>query len=186
VLSDQDIADALVSGEISVEPYDPRRLQPVSIDVTLGDTVRVFDRAMFREVELDAIPDDLTEVEDIRDGFRLRPGDFILATTAETLTLGPGIAARLEGKSTLGRLGIAVHATAGLIDPGFSGQVTLEVSNVGTLVPLLRPGLPIGQLTFEATSSPCLVPYGSDPALGSHYQGQTGPTPPRSVRLFAA
>lgn len=178
MLSDRDIADLLLAGRIVLDPSPPLdRLQPVSIDVTLGPGIRTFTRSRSREVRLSDIPADLTDAADYADGFRLRPGQFVLATTAEVLTLPADVAARLEGKSTNGRLGLAVHATAGLIDPGFSGHVTLEISNVGDLVIVLEPGELIGQLTFEAVSSPCARPYGSE-ALGSHYQGQRGPTPP--------
>lgn len=180
MLSDRDIADQLSEGRIVIEPRpDLDQLQPVSIDVTLGPDIRTFDLAIQREVRLGSIPDDLTEPDSCRvadGGFRLRPGEFVLAATVEVLTLPDDIAARLEGKSTNGRLGLCVHATAGLIDPGFSGHITLEVSNIGDLVIVLEEGDLIGQVTFEETSTPCARPYGSD-GLGSHYQHQRGPTP---------
>jgi len=182
MLSDRDITRAALRGQIALSPVpEPDRVQPVSVDVTLGPTLRTFAGQAGRTVRLGEIPDDLTtEVEIPAEGYRLAPGEFVLASTAEAIGLAGDVAARLEGKSTLGRLGLLVHATAGLIDPGFLGHITLEVANVGVLGLVLVPGERIGQLTFEFTSSPCLRPYGS-PGLGSHYQGQIGPTGPRTA-----
>ena len=185
MLSDQDIAKETRRRRILIDPPPPvSRLQPASVDVTLGSTVRVFDAprgpAGRTVVRLDAIPSDLTEEIQIGDGFRLRPGDFVLATTAERVTLPGNICAFLHGRSTLGRLGLAVHCTAGLIDPGYSGAITLEVSNIGELILDLRAGDPIGQLTFERMTSAALRPYGSD-GLGSRYQNQSGTTGPCSA-----
>lgn len=187
MLSDQDIAKEMRRRRIVIDPPPPvHRLQPASVDVTLGGTVRVFEpprRPGGRTVvRLDAIPDDLTDEIDIGAGFRLRPGDFVLATTAEHVTLPANVCAFLHGRSTLGRLGLAVHCTAGLIDPGFAGHITLEVSNISAeLILELRPGDPIGQLTFERMSSAAARPYGSE-GLGSRYQHQSGTTPPRGAR----
>jgi dCTP deaminase len=177
MLSDLDIAEQIEQGRIRLDPSPAiDRFQPVSIDVTLAPELRVFEK--YREVwPLRAIPDDLTEPDDCSDGYRLRPGEFVLGSTREVLTLPGDIAARLEGKSTNGRLGLLVHCTAGLIDPGFSGHITLEIANVSELVIVLEPDMPIGQLTFEECSTPVARPYGS-PGLGSHYQHQRGPTPP--------
>ena len=182
MLSDRDIALQIRRRRITIDPTPTlARLQPASIDVTLGDSVRTFDDSRYRQVRLDAIPDDLTTEHHIdAGGFALRPGDFILATTAERIGLPNDICAFLHGRSTLGRLGLLVHATAGLIDPGYQGEVTLEVANIGELVLMLAPGQSIGQLTFERTSSKVLRPYGSH-GLGSHYQGQVGATGPRST-----
>lgn len=177
LLSDVDIRREVDAGRIVVDPFDPGRVQPSSLDVTLAATLRV--PVAYRCVDLGGpIPDDLT-VEAPADTYVLRPGEFVLGSTAETLTLPGDVASRLEGRSTLGRLGLAVHATAGYIDPGFSGQVTLEMSNVGPWPLVLRAGQDIGQLVFERMSSPVERPYGS-PGLGSKYQGQRGPTPART------
>jgi dCTP deaminase len=182
MLSDRDIALQIKRGRIVIDPApELARLQPVSIDVTLGASVATFDDARYRVVRPSAIPDDLTVETPIGgDGFAMRPGDFVLATTAERVRLPADICAFVHGNSTLGRLGLIIHATAGLVDPGFDGHITLEVSNIGELVIMLEPGMRIGQLTFEKTSTRCLRPYGH-PALGSHYQHQRGPTPPRTV-----
>lgn len=186
MLSDLDIAKELRRRRIVIDPPPPvYRLQPASVDVTLGATVRVFDPPRHpggrTVVRLDSIPDDLTDEVHIGDGFRLRPGDFVLATTAERVTLPGNICAFLHGRSTLGRLGLAVHCTAGLIDPGYTGRITLEVSNVGELILELRTGDPVGQLTFERMTSAASRPYGSD-GLGSRYQGQDGTAGPRGRR----
>lgn len=187
MLSDQDIAKEMRRRRIIIDPTPPaHRRQPASVDVTLGDTVRVYGpprRAGARRVvRLDDIPDDLTDEVDIGEGFRLRPGDFVLATTTEHVTLPGNVCGFLHGRSTLGRLGLLIHATAGLIDPGYAGRITLEVANIGELILELRAGDPIGQLTFERTSSPVSRPYGSD-GLGSRYQHQSGTTPPRGRRV---
>lgn len=182
MLSDHSIAALVRSQRIVIDPPPAlERLQPASVDVTLGNTVRLYDDARYRRVRLTDIPDDLTTEYTIgEDGLSLRPGDFLLATTAERVALPDDVCAFLHGRSTLGRLGLLVHATAGLIDPGFDGAITLEVANIGELVLVLAPGDVIGQLTFERMSTAALRPYGST-GLGSHYQHQDGPTPPRSV-----
>lgn len=184
MLSDRDLIAQLSAGRIVLDPLPPEeRFQPVSVDVTLGPLIRSFEMSRGRIVPIGDIPDDLTVVWTFPSGgLELRPRQFILGTTAERLTLPDDVAARLEGKSTNGRLGLLVHATAGLIDPGFSGHITLEITNVSEMVLLLRPGDLIGQLTFEATSSPCVRPYGS-PGLRSHYQHQRGPVAPVGSRL---
>ncbi|MFC5996919.1 dCTP deaminase [Pseudonocardia hispaniensis] len=179
MLADRDIRALLDSGRLVIDPLKPDRIQPASVDLTLGDQYRSFDRSLFRRVRLSAIPDDLTELHDGSDGIVLEPGRFLLATTAETVTLPDDVCGILHGRSTLGRLGLTVHVTAGLIDPGFAGHITLEVVNVGDLHLELWPGDVIGQLTLHPMSSPCQRPYGSA-GLGSHYQHQRGPTPPRS------
>lgn len=179
LLSDVDIHREVDAGRIVVDPFHPGRVQPSSLDVTLAETLRV--PVDYRAVDFaESIPDDLT-VTAPTDAYVLRPGEFIIGSTAETLTLPGDVASRLEGRSTLGRLGLVVHATAGYIDPGFRGQVTLEMSNVGPWPLVLRAGQDIGQLVFERMSSPAERPYGS-PGLGSRYQGQRGPTPARTMR----
>lgn len=178
MLADRDIRALLDTGRLVIDPLKPDRIQPASVDLTLGDQYRSFDRSMFRRVRLSDIPDDLTELHDGADGIVLEPGRFVLASTAESVTLPDDVCGILHGRSTLGRLGLTVHVTAGLIDPGFSGFITLEVVNVGDLELELQPGDVIGQLTFHRMSSPCARPYGSS-ELGSHYQHQRGPTPAR-------
>lgn len=183
MLSDNAIRKELAAGRIVIDPPPlDRRIQPVSVDVTLGDTWRAYRRgsAIIRPGALPA--EDLTSEHVIRrgSGVTLLPRDFLLLTTAEHITLPDDIVAMVHGKSTLGRLGLQVHVTAGLIDPGFRGQITLEAVNLGPLVLELFPGDAIGQVTFERTSSPCDRPYGSQ-GLGSHYQGQRGATGPAGV-----
>ena len=174
LLSDRDISASLDSGRIQLDPLDRSLIQPASIDVRL-------DR-LFRPA---ADQSDLTHSVDVGpdDPFVLHPGEFVLGATYELVTLGDDIAARLEGKSSLGRLGLLTHSTAGFIDPGFSGHVTLELSNTATMPILLYPGMKIGQLCFFDLSSPAEHPYGSE-GLGSHYQGQRGPTPSRTHLRF--
>lgn len=178
LLSDVHILQQIKNGCVVLEPFDEVLVQPASVDVRLGEDVRVFDNHRYTHIDPRRPQPNLTRIVRVPFGedFTLHPGQFILATTQETLTLPDDIAARLEGKSSLGRLGLLTHATAGFIDPGFSGQVTLELSNTATLPITLYPGMLIGQLCFMSMSSPAARPYGS-PGLGSHYQGQRGPTP---------
>lgn len=180
MLSDRDLTKHLDTGRIRIAPRPSSdQMQPASVDVTLGSRIRVYrlHSGRPRRVWLDDIPDGLTTELDITSGYVLQPGEFILATTRERVTLPDDVCAFLHGRSTLGRLGLLVHVTAGLIDPGYDGEITLEVANVGDLELGLRPGQRIGQLTFEEMSSPCVRPYGSA-GLGSHYQHQVGPTEP--------
>lgn len=179
LLSDRDIIDEIKAGRIGVDPFDPARVQPASLDVLLGSTLRVFPRGATVD-PFGPLPSDLSR-EVPTDGYVMSPGEFLLGSTVETLSLPDDIAARLEGRSTLGRLGLTVHVTAGYIDPGFRGQITLEIANLGPWGLRLRAGQPIGQLVFERMSSPVERPYGS-PGLGSRYQGQSGPTLARPLR----
>ena len=178
MLSDRDIKERIKSGDILIEPLDETLIQPASVDVKLDNDFRIFPNTQRSVVRAIKPPLDLTEQVCIADGaeFILHPGEFVLASTIEKLTLGPNLAARLEGKSSMGRIGLMIHSTAGFIDPGFSGNITLELSNVSRLPIALTPKMKIGQLSFIRLSSPCEFPYGS-PSLGSHYQGQSGPTP---------
>lgn len=180
LLSDRDLADELKSGQLGIEPLDWDLLQPSSIDVRLDRLFRVFNNHLYTHIDPTERQDDLTTLVEVPEGqpFVLHPGEFVLASTLEVVTLGDALAARLEGKSSLGRLGLLVHSTAGFIDPGFSGHVTLELSNVATLPIRLWPGMKIGQLCVLLLSSPAERPYGSD-GIG-HYQGQRGPTASRS------
>jgi dCTP deaminase len=185
VLSDRDIRAALEAGEVVIRPYDPKDLQPSSVDLHLDRRFRVFRNNRYPFIDVRQTQPDLTELLTIENDepFILHPGEFVLGSTYEVITLPDDVAARLEGKSSLGRLGLLTHSTAGFIDPGFSGHVTLELSNVATLPIKLWPGMKIGQLCFFRLSSPAENPYGSA-KYGSRYQGQRGPTPSRSFQNF--
>ena len=160
-------------------------IQPSSVDVRIDRYFRLFDNHKYPVIDPSQEQPDLTRLIEVEpdDPFVLHPGEFVLASTFEVITLPDDVAARLEGKSSLGRLGLLTHSTAGFIDPGFSGHVTLELSNVATLPITLWPGMKIGQLCFFRLSSPAEHPYGSD-GYGSRYQGQRGPTASRSFRSF--
>ena len=181
LLSDRDIRTAVDAGDIRLDPWDPAMVQPSSVDVRLDKYFRVFENHRYPSIDPSVEQPELTRLIEVDGGeaFVLHPGEFVLASTYETVTLGPAVAARLEGKSSLGRLGLLTHSTAGFIDPGFSGHVTLELSNMATLPVKLWPGMKIGQLCFFELTSPAEHPYGS-PQYSSRYQGQRGPTPSRS------
>jgi dCTP deaminase len=185
LLSDRDIRAELASGRVVLDPYDPTMVQPSSVDVRIDKYFRVFENHRYPHIDPAIEQPDLTrQVEpDVDEPFILHPGEFVLASTYEVITLPDDVAGRLEGKSSLGRLGLLTHSTAGWIDPGFSGHVTLELSNVATLPIKLWPGMKIGQLCLFRTSSPSEFPYGSS-VYGSRYQGQRGPTPSRSWQNF--
>ena len=185
LMSDRDIKAAIDSKRVVLEPFDPDMVQPSSIDVRLDRYFRVFENHRYPHIDPAEDQPDLTRlVEPAGDEpFVLHPGEFVLASTYEVVTLGNDLSARLEGKSSLGRLGLLTHSTAGFIDAGFSGHLTLELSNVATLPIKLWPGMKIGQLCFFALSSPAEEPYGSG-RTGSRYQGQRGPTPSRSYLNF--
>jgi dCTP deaminase len=185
LLSDRDILDEIHAKRIVVEPYDEAMVQPSSIDFRLDRYFRVFENHRYPHIDPAADQSDLTrQVEPVGDEpFILHPGEFVLGSTYEVVTLPDDLAARVEGKSSLGRLGLLTHATAGFVDPGFSGHVTLELANVATLPIKLYPGMKIGQLCFFRLSSPAEHPYGSA-KYGSRYQGQRGPTPSRSFANF--
>ena len=185
LLSDRDIREELNLGRVRLEPYAPEMVQPSSIDVRLDKFFRLFDNHKYPFIDPAAEQPDLTRSVEVEPGeaFILHPGEFVLGSTYEAVTLPDDVAARLEGKSSLGRLGLLTHSTAGFIDPGFSGHVTLELSNVATLPILLWPGMKIGQLCFFRLSSPAEHPYGSE-RYGSRYQGQRGPTASRSWQNF--
>jgi dCTP deaminase len=171
----------VTAGRVALTPFDPEMVQPSSVDVRLDRMFRVFENHRYPHIDPAQEQSELTrEVEPEGDEpFILHPGEFVLGSSYEIVTLPDDIAARLEGKSSLGRLGLLTHSTAGFIDPGFSGHVTLELSNVATLPIKLWPGMKIGQLCFFRLSSPSEHPYGSS-VYGSRYQGQRGPTPSRS------
>ncbi len=185
LLSDRDIRAELDSGRVVLDPDDRAMLQPSSVDVRMDRFFRLFDNHKYAVIDPAEEQPDLTRLVDVEPGeaFVLHPGEFVLASTYEVVTLPDDIAARLEGKSSLGRLGLLTHSTAGFIDPGFSGHVTLELSNVATLPIKLWPGMKIGQLCFFRLSSPAEHPYGST-KYGSRYLGQRGPTASRSFQNF--
>ena len=185
LLSDRDIASEIQKGRVRVEPFTEAMIQPSSVDVRLDRFFRVFENHKYSEINPSIEQDELTREVEVgpEDSFILHPGEFVLASTYEVITLPDDIAGRLEGKSSLGRLGLLTHSTAGFIDPGFSGHITLELSNVANLPVRLFPGMKIGQLCLIKLSSPAEHPYGSA-IYGSRYQGQRGPTPSRSWMNF--
>ena len=185
LLSDRDIKAEIDAKRVSLDPYEPAMVQPSSVDVRLDRLFRVFENHRYPHIDPAADQPDLTRLVEPEgdEPFILHPGEFVLGSTYEVVTLPDDVAARLEGKSSLGRLGLLTHSTAGFIDPGFSGHVTLELSNVATLPIKLWPGMKIGQLCFFKLSSPSEHPYGSE-KYGSRYQGQRGPTPSRSFQNF--
>ncbi|MFM8502660.1 MAG: dCTP deaminase [Actinomycetota bacterium] len=185
LLSDRDIAAEIESGRVKVEPFDAKMIQPSSVDVRLDRFFRVFENHKYEVIDPSIEQPDLTREVAVApsDHFILHPGEFVLASTYEVITLPDDIAGRLEGKSSLGRLGLLTHSTAGFIDPGFSGHITLELSNVANLPVKLYPGMKIGQLCLIKLSSSAEHPYGSA-LYGSRYQGQRGPTPSRSWLNF--
>ena len=185
LLSDRDIAAEIKSGRVKVEPFDPKMIQPSSVDVRLDRFFRVFENHRYEVIDPSIEQSELTREVAVApdDFFILHPGEFVLASPYEVITLPDDIAGRLEGKSSLGRLGLLTHSTAGFIDPGFSGHITLELSNVANLPVKLYPGMKIGQLCLIKLSSSAEHPYGSA-LYGSRYQGQRGPTPSKSWLNF--
>ena len=185
LLSDCDIRAEIDAGRVKVEPFDGAMIQPSSVDVRLDRFFRVFENHKYSVIDPSIEQPDLTRevAVEANEEFILHPGEFVLASTYEIITLPDDIAGRLEGKSSLGRLGLLTHSTAGFIDPGFSGHITLELSNVANLPVKLFPGMKIGQLCLIKLSSPAENPYGSA-LYGSRYQGQRGPTASKSWLNF--
>jgi len=185
VLSDRTIARQLEEGRIIIEPYDDSLLQPSSVDVRVDRFFRVFHNARYAFIDVKEPQEELTELVEIDDErpFILHPGEFVLGSTLERIALPDDLVARLEGKSSLGRLGLLIHSSAGSIDPGWDGHVTLELSNVANLPITIYRGMKIGQISFMQLSEPADKPYGSG-ELGSKYQGQKGPTPSRYWQNF--
>jgi len=185
LLSDRDIAAEIKSGRVRVEPFEAKMIQPSSVDVRLDRFFRVFENHRYEVIDPSVEQSELTREVAVAPSefFILHPGEFVLASTYEVITLPDDIAGRLEGKSSLGRLGLLTHSTAGFIDPGFSGHITLELSNVANLPVKLYPGMKIGQLCLIKLSSSAEHPYGSA-IYGSRYQGQRGPTPSKSWLNF--
>jgi dCTP deaminase len=185
LMSDRDIRASIEAGQIGLEPLEMGLLQPSSFDVRLDRFFRLFDNHKYPYIDPSEQQDDLTRLIEVKsdEAFILHPGEFVLGSTFEFVTLPNDVAARLEGKSSLGRLGLLTHSTAGFVDPGFKGHVTLELSNTATLPIKLWPGMKIGQLCFFKLTSPSEFPYGSD-KYSSRYQGQRGPTASRSHKNF--
>ncbi|MDR9434955.1 dCTP deaminase [Pontimonas sp.] len=185
LLSDGDIRAEVSAQRVILDPWDESMVQPSSVDVRLDRFFRLFDNHKYQHIDPAIDQPDLTRLVEVEpaESFVLHPGEFVLGATYEVVSLPDDVAARLEGKSSLGRLGLLTHSTAGFIDPGFSGHVTLELSNVATLPITLWPGMKIGQLCFFRLSSPAEHPYGSA-RYGSRYQGQRGPTASRSSANF--
>ena len=186
VLSDRAIRRLIDEGRIGIDPFAPELMQPSSLDVRVDRYFRVFRNSRYPFIDVKVQQEDLTElveVEDASEAFILHPGEFVLGSTLERVTLPDDLVARLEGKSSLGRLGLLIHSTAGFIDPGWDGHVTLELSNVANLPITIYPEMKIGQLSFVQLSEPAERPYGSD-GIGSKYQGQGGPTPSRYWQNF--
>jgi len=185
VLSDRTIARLIDEGRIVIDPYDGTLLQPSSVDVRVDRFFRVFHNARYPYIDVKEPQEELTELVEVagEQPFILHPGEFVLGSTLERVVLPDDLVARLEGKSSLGRLGLLIHSTAGFIDPGFDGHVTLELSNVANLPITIYHGMKIGQISFVQLSEPAEKPYGSGD-LGSKYQGQMGPTPSRYWQNF--
>ena len=185
ILSDHSIREAIGAGRIQLEPFDESLVQPASVDVRLDRYFRVFLNHTMPVIDVKKNLEELTRLVEIDEGnsFVLHPGEFVLGSTLERVALPVDLVARIEGKSSLGRLGLLIHSTAGFIDPGWDGHITLELSNVANLPITLYPGMKIGQISFLAMTTPADVPYGSG-NLGSKYQGQRGPTPSRYWENF--
>jgi len=185
VLSDRSLREALAAGRIVVDPLDESCIQPSSIDVKVSNLFRVFRNHTAGIIDVKQDLEDLTELITIpEDGvFMLHPGEFVLGSTLERIACPNDLVGRVEGKSSLGRLGLLIHSTAGFIDAGFDGHITLELANVASLPITIYPGMKIGQVSFLRMTTPADKPYGSG-AKGSKYQGQRGPTPSRYFENF--
>jgi dCTP deaminase len=185
ILSDRSLREAIAAGQIVIEPFEPDNIQPSSIDIRVDRYFRVFRNHTSRVIDVKENQEDLTELVEISedDCFILHPGEFVLGATAERLSVPNDLVARIEGKSSLGRLGLLIHSTAGFIDPGFDGHITLELANVANLPITIYPNMKIGQISFLQMSTPADHPYGSS-KIGSKYQGQRGPTPSRYFENF--
>jgi len=185
ILSDRDLRAELSAGRIIIEPFDDKCVQPSSIDVKVSNLFRVFRNHTAGVIDVKKDLTDLTELVEIPpdEAFMLHPGEFVLGSTLERVAIASDLVARVEGKSSLGRLGLLIHSTAGFIDAGFDGHITLELSNVANLPITIYPGMKIGQVSFMTMTTPADKPYGSG-ARGSKYQGQRGPTPSRYFENF--
>jgi dCTP deaminase len=185
ILSDRTIREELSSGRITIEPLGEGALQPSSVDLHVDRLFRVFRNHTTRVIDVKEDQTDLTELVEVGDGdaFILHPGEFALGSTSERVALPDDLVARLEGKSSLGRLGLLIHSTAGFVDAGWDGHLTLELSNVANLPITIYPGMKIGQISFLRMTTPAEHPYGTG-VLGSKYRGQRGPTPSRYFENF--
>jgi dCTP deaminase len=185
ILSDRDIKDAVAAGRVRIEPFAEADVQPSSVDLRVDRFFRTFHNARHPYIDVKREMVDLTELVEVpeEEAFILHPGEFVLGSTREYVRLPDDLVARLEGKSSLGRLGLLIHSTAGYVDPGFEGHLTLELSNVANLPITIYPGMKIGQISFFTLSSPAETPYGRE-GIGSKYQGQKGPTPSRYFENF--
>jgi dCTP deaminase len=186
ILSDRTIREELEAGRIVIDPLDMSCIQPSSVDLHIDRYFRVFRNHTLSHIDVKQNLEDLTELVEIsedEDAFILHPGEFVLGSTLERVALPTDLVARLEGKSSLGRLGLLIHSTAGFVDAGWDGQLTLELSNVANLPITLYPGMKIGQISFMRMTTAADVPYGSA-AVGSKYQGQVGPRPSRYWENF--
>jgi dCTP deaminase len=183
ILSDRTIREAIDDGRIVIDPFDERCIQPSSIDLHVDSQFRVFANSRYAYIDVKDEMPDLTELVEVKpdEAFILHPGEFVLGSTLERVSLPDDLVARLEGKSSLGRLGLLIHSTAGYVDPGWDGYLTLELSNVANLPITLYPGMKIGQISFFQLTTPAETPYGS---AGNKYQGQRGPTASRFYRDF--
>ena len=185
VLSDRTIRRLIGEGRIGIDPYEAQLLQPSSLDVRVDRYFRVFRNSRYPFIDVKQAQEELTELVEIDDEtpFILHPGEFVLGSTLERVRLPDDLVARLEGKSSLGRLGLLIHSTAGFIDPGWDGHVTLELSNVANLPITIYPGMKIGQISFMQMTEPAETPYGAS-VIGSKYKGQRGPTASRYWQNF--
>ena len=186
ILSDRTIREEIAAGRIVVDPFDPACVQPSSVDLHVDSQFRVFANSRYPYIDVKQPMPDLTELVKVEPGepFILHPGEFVLGSTLERVAIPDDMVARLEGKSSLGRLGLLIHSTAGYVDPGWDGYLTLELSNVANLPITIYPGMKIGQVSFFRLSGPAARPYGSE-GTRSKYQGQRGPTPSRFFEEFA-
>ena len=185
ILSDRTLREQIAAGRIVIDPFDDKCVQPSSIDVKIGNLFRVFRNHTAGIIDVKEDMENLTELITIpEDGvFMLHPGEFVLGSTLERIGVPDDLVGRIEGKSSLGRLGLIIHSTAGFIDAGFDGHITLELTNIATLPITLYPGMKIGQVSFMQMTTPADKPYGSG-ATGSKYQGQRGPTASRYFENF--
>ena len=185
ILSDHTIREEVEAGRIVIEPFDDSCVQPSSVDLHVDRYFRVFRNHTQRVIDVKEDQEELSELVEVRDddALILHPGEFVLGVTTERVALPNDLVGRLEGKSSLGRLGLLIHSTAGFVDPGFDGHLTLELSNVANLPITVYPGMKICQISFLRMTTPADVPYGAS-SLGSKYQGQRGPTPSRYFENF--
>lgn len=187
ILSDRTIREELARGRIVIDGLDESCIQPSSVDLHLDRYFRLFRNHSIRVIDVREAQEDLTELVEVEGehALVLHPGEFVLGSTSEVVGIPDDLVGRLEGKSSLGRLGLLIHSTAGFVDPGFTGHITLELSNVANLPITLYPGMKIGQISFLTMTTPADQPYGSG-VLGSKYQGQRGPTPSKYYLNFSS